>query len=89
MHLAGEHKTKDARLAFVDSKATKKYATEGAAVDLVLHFDLRLGTVPTVERLAQKHAARLDSLITTGPFRRVWVFDETTRAVVWPLKSTS
>jgi len=68
----------------VNSKATKKYVTEGAPVDLVLHFNLRLGTRANVERLVHKHTALLASLTTTGPFKRVWVFDEHTRAIIWP-----
>jgi hypothetical protein len=68
----------------VTSKATKKYVTEGAPVDLILHFDLRLGTKATVEGLIEKHATLLDSPTTTGPFRRVWVFDDYTKTVVWP-----
>jgi hypothetical protein len=77
----------DQEKPFVDvvmSKATKKYVTEGAPVDLVLHFDLRLGSAATVDRLVDKHAKLLDSLTTTGPFKRVWIFDEYTRTVVWP-----
>ncbi len=68
----------------ITSKAMKRYVTEGAPLDLVLHFDLRLGSAATVERLVHKHAALRDSLVVKGPFNRVWVFDEYTRAVVWP-----
>ena len=59
----------------VNDKATKRYKTEGAPVDLVLHFDLRLGSAATVKRLIEKHATLLDSLTTVGPFKRVWIFD--------------
>ena len=65
------------------AEAAAKYVTEGAPVDLVLHFDLRLGSAATVKRLADTHAERLESLIVEGPFARVWVFDEQTRTVVW------
>lgn len=68
----------------VKNKAERKYVTEGAPVDLVLHFDLRLGTIGNLERLVEKHEADLVSLTTTGRFKRVWVFDEHTRTVVWP-----
>lgn len=77
----------DQEKPFVDvvkSKATKKYVTEGAPVDLVLHFDLRLGSAATVERIVDKHTELLASLTTTGPFKRVWIFDEYTRTVLWP-----
>jgi hypothetical protein len=67
----------------ITSKATKNYVTGGAPVDLVLHFDLRLGSAATVKRLVDKHAALLDSLTLKGPFKRVWVFDAHTRTVVW------
>jgi len=71
----------------VNDKATKKYKTEGAPVDLVLHFDLRLGTAATVRRLIEKYGTLLGSLTTTGPFKRVWIFDEYTKELVWRSRS--
>jgi hypothetical protein len=68
----------------INSKASKKYVTEGAPADLVLHFDLRLGTAAAIERLVEKHATLLDSVPSRGPFERVWVFDEYTKTVLWP-----
>jgi len=70
-------------LEVVNGKIGKKYTTEGAPVDLVLHFDLRLGTAATVASLIERTPKRFDSLCTTGPFKRVWVFDEHTRQVIW------
>jgi hypothetical protein len=67
----------------ISSKAEKKYETEGAPVDLILHFDLRLGSAAAVERLVDKHEALLGSLSVNGPFNRVWIFDKPTRRVVW------
>lgn len=67
----------------VKDKATKSYKTEGAPVDLILHFDLRLGTAASVRRLIEKHGTLLDSLTTSGPFQRVWIFDEHTKEIVW------
>jgi hypothetical protein len=67
----------------VKSKSAKAYKTEGAPVDLLLHFDLRLGSASTVERLIQSNPELLHSPATTGPFKRVWVFDEYTRQIVW------
>jgi hypothetical protein len=67
----------------VNDKATKKYKTDGSPVDLVLHFDLRLGTAATVKHLSQRHGALLDSLTTAGPFKRVWIFDDYTKELVW------
>jgi hypothetical protein len=67
----------------VSSKSAKTYTTEGEPVDLILHFDFRLGTAATAQRLCEKHEALLKSLTTTGPFKRVWVFDEFNKKVVW------
>ncbi len=67
----------------ISEKTLKKYKTEGAPVDLVLHFDLRLGTTANVARLVEKHRTLLESLVTTGPFRRVWIYDEYTKELVW------
>jgi hypothetical protein len=67
----------------VTEKATRNYATEGAPVDLILHFDLRFGSAITAQRLCEKNEAYLAALTTTGPFKRVWVFDEFNKNVVW------
>ena len=78
----------DQEQPFVDlvtSKASKKYVTKGAPVDLILHFDLRFGTAAAVQRLCEKHASLLETLTDTGPFKRVWVFDDFKKAVVWNL----
>jgi hypothetical protein len=75
----------DQEVPFVDlitSKASKKYLTEGAPVDLILHFDLRFGTAAAAQRLCEKHAGLLEALTTTGPFKRVWVFDDFNKVVV-------
>ncbi len=67
----------------VTSKASKKYVTEGAPVDLILHFDPRFGTATAVRRLCEKHIALLEKLTTMGLFKRVWVFDDFKKVVVW------
>jgi hypothetical protein len=67
----------------VSDKTTKKYTTEGAPVDLILHFDLRFGSAATARRLCEKNEALLKLLTTTGPFKRVWVFDELNNNMVW------
>jgi hypothetical protein len=67
----------------VSDKATKKYNTEGAPVDLILHFDLRFGSAATAQQLCAKHEALLKSLTIIGPFKRVWVFDEFNKNLVW------
>ena len=68
----------------ISSKASKSYVTDGFPVDLILHFDLRFGSAAAVQRLCEKHTALLGALATTGPFRRVWVFDAFKKVVVWP-----
>ena len=40
----------------ITKKAKKMYETHGSPVDLVLHFDLRLGTKNVVVRQIEKHA---------------------------------
>lgn len=67
----------------INAKTSKNYKTEGAPVDLVFHFDHRLGTASTVRRLSEKHRTLLDSLTTIGPFRRVWIFDDYAKELVW------
>lgn len=76
----------DQEIPFVDivtKKATKKYETQGAPVDLILHFDLRLGSMSVVQRQIEKHAELLKSLVIGGPFARVWIFDEWKKTIVW------
>jgi hypothetical protein len=70
-------------LELVNSKGSKRYITEGLSVDLILYFDLRLGTTASVRRLCERHTDLLDSLTTTGPFKRVWIFNVATQEVVW------
>jgi hypothetical protein len=80
--------TYDQEQPFVDlvtSKSSKKYTTEGVPVDLILHFDLRFGSASAVKRLCEKHTALLEKLTTRGPFKRVWVFDDFKKIVIWPL----
>lgn len=70
-------------LKLIDNKVAKRYVTDGSPVDLILHFDLRFGTAATVRRLCERHSDRLRALTTSGPFTRVWVFDVSTKAVIW------
>jgi hypothetical protein len=67
----------------ITKKKGKKYETAGDPVDLVLHFDLRLGSKSVVQGQIEKHAALLESLLTDGPFSGVWIFDEWTKSIVW------
>lgn len=67
----------------LNGKSAKRYATDGLPVDLILHFDLRLGTTASVRRLCERHADFLKSLTTSGPFKRVWVFNIANNSVVW------
>jgi hypothetical protein len=67
----------------LNSKAAKRYTTEGLPVDLILYFDLRFGTTASVCRLCERYADLLRSLTTAGPFKRVWVFNVANRGVVW------
>lgn len=73
----------------IESKASKSYRTDGFPVDLIVHFDLRYGTASTTRGLCEKHRTLLETLITKGTFRRVWVFDELNKAVVWRLPEPS
>jgi hypothetical protein len=67
----------------VNEKATRNYETEGAPIDLILHFDRRFGSAVAAQLLCEKNEALLKSLTTTGPFNRAWVFDEFNKNVVW------
>lgn len=63
-------------------KLKKTYDTDGAPLDLILHFDLRFGGAGVaVEQARQQHAI-LRSLVDEGPFRRVWIYDDFGRSVV-------
>jgi hypothetical protein len=60
----------DQEIPFIDivtKKATKKYESQGAPVELILHFDLRLGSEGVVQRQIEKHVGALKSLFATGP----------------------
>lgn len=70
-------------IEMINSKAKKKYRTDGAPVDLLLYFDLRLGSRIVVEGLVKKYVKLLDSLGKRGPFRRLWIFDAHTKTIVW------
>ena len=67
----------------IAKKKSKTYQTAGDPVDLILHFDLRLGSKSVVRGQIEKHAALLESLIADGPFSGVWIFDEWTKTIVW------
>ena len=70
-------------LYIVAKKATRTYTTDGAPVDLILHFDLKLGSRGVIDGLIQKHGERLKNLVTDGPFLGVWIYDSYTNFVVW------
>ena len=59
----------------VKKKKAKSYETHGAPVNLILHFDLRFGSSGVVAGLIDKNIGCLRTLVTTGPFARVWVYD--------------
>jgi hypothetical protein len=83
-HVGGFSYNQEEPLVYVvTEKAKKNYNTENAPVDLILHFDPRFGSAATAQRLCEKNEALLKSLTTTGPFERVWVFDEFNKVVVW------
>ncbi|MCW5983572.1 MAG: hypothetical protein KIT09_36110 [Bryobacteraceae bacterium] len=71
-------------IEIVNKKATKTYDTNGFPVDLILWFDLRLGSEGTIARLIGKHGGILKSLIGRSPFSRVWIFDACTNSSLWP-----
>jgi hypothetical protein len=76
----------DQELPFVEiikKKAMKNYETQGAPVDLVLHFDLRLGSKDVVLALVEKHSQLLETFVNGGPFARVWIFDDWKKHIVW------
>jgi hypothetical protein len=76
----------DQEIPFVDivtKKACKNYETHGAPVELVLYFDLHLGSRSAVQRQIEKHAGLLKSLVAEGPFARVWIFDAWKKTIVW------
>jgi hypothetical protein len=64
-------------------KAKKTYETQGIPVDLVLHFDLRLGSKSVVLRQIEKHDGLLKSLASVGPFARIWIYDAWTKCILW------
>ena len=67
----------------ITKKANKKYETQGAPVELVLHFDLRMGSESVVLHQVGKHAGLLQALVNNGPFARIWIFDEWKKTIVW------
>lgn len=69
----------------VAKKAKKSYETRGAPVDLILHFDLRLGTNSAISGLINQDAKLLQPLTKNGRFARVWIFDEWAKSILWPL----
>lgn len=75
----------------VEKKTSSTYETQGAPVDLVLHFDLRLGSKSVVLGQIQQQAELLRSLVMDGLFQRVWIYDDWTKTVVWsrPKSQTS
>jgi hypothetical protein len=75
----------DPFVEMITKKKSKKYVTGGDPVDLILHFDLSLGDRSVVERQIEKHTELLESLVTTGPFSRVWIYDAWKKRVIWSL----
>lgn len=69
------------------SKKSKKYDSQGDPIDLLIHFDLRYGSRHVVESQIEKYADDLTAAATEGPFERIWIFDDYTKTVVYPLAS--
>jgi hypothetical protein len=73
----------DPFVEIITKKKSKTYQTAGDPVDLVLHFDLRLGSKSVVLGQIEKHADLLESLLADGSFSGVWIFDDWTKSIVW------
>jgi hypothetical protein len=67
----------------VKKKSEKRYETEGNPVDLLLYFDLKLGSDAAILKLIKNNPIILDPLLEPGPFNRIWIFDVQTEQVIW------
>ncbi len=48
----------------------------------MLHFDLLFGSSDVAEGMCRKYEDRLKALVASGPFKRVWVFDDVNQRVL-------
>ena len=68
----------------ITEKRMKKYATNGAPVDLVLYY--RTQYAPWASYFAdmlKSYMTELDALTKDGPFQRAWIFDFNKAKVLW------
>jgi hypothetical protein len=69
-------------MRMIRKKASSTYQTNGAPVDLVLHYDKQAPFAPSA--FLQGHEGDIDAAMTpNGPFSRVWVYDSWTKSILW------
>lgn len=66
-------------------KTKKKYKTDGASVDLVLHYDTQYPFAPA-EYLKNYESEIVQALVPQGPFSRIWIFDGWNDTILWDRK---
>jgi hypothetical protein len=68
----------------IRKKRTRKYATSGAPVELVLYYRSQHAPWPSyLDDLLTASMADIGALVAGGPFQRVWIFDFGQNVVLW------
>jgi len=70
-------------IRLLHKKAGSTYRTDGAPLDLVLHYDLQAPYDPA-SLLRDRESDVAAALSPNGPFSRIWVYDSWTKTILWP-----
>jgi len=66
----------------LQKKTAKSYQTNGAPVDLILHYDNQVPFAPS-DYMATHQASVTSAMKPSGPFSGVWIYDKWSQSVLW------
>jgi hypothetical protein len=66
----------------IRKKAASTYRTDGAPLDLVLHYDKQYPFAPA-DYLKGYEVDIAAAMIPNGPFSRIWIYDSWTKSILW------
>ncbi len=72
----------DPLIRIIRKKAVSTYGTDGAPLDLVLHYEKQYPFAPA-EYLERYEADIVAAMIPNGPFSRIWMYDSWTKSILW------
>jgi hypothetical protein len=69
-------------IRIIRKKAASTYRTDGAPLDLLLHYDKQYPFAPG-DYLKRYEADIAAAMIPNGPFSRIWIYDSWTKSILW------